>query len=174
MRQLLPRAGPDGGYDVVFLLTDGEQTVQPAPRSFARLDPAVAGGAVLGYGTEDGARMRVYVGRDQTATLYIHDYDSGADAISRIDEENLRRLAEQLGVTYVHRTEPSDVGDIAKASARQAGSVYTGERDTARRLYWLPAFGVVALVLWQLARTTIEIVDGRRALGRTSRRRAAT
>jgi Ca-activated chloride channel family protein len=174
MRQLLPRAGPDGGYDVVFFLTDGEQTVRPAPQSFERLDPAVAGGAVLGYGTKEGARMHVYVGHDETADLYIHDYDSDADAVSRIDEGNLSRLADQMGVTYVHRTEPSDVSDIADASARQVGTVYAGERDTARRLYWLPAFGVIALVLWQLARTTIEIIDDKRALGRTSRRRAET
>jgi hypothetical protein len=79
-----------------------------------------------------------------------------------------------MGISYVHRTEPSDVGDIANASARQVGTVYAGERDTARRLYWLPAFGVIALVLWQLARTTIEIIDDKRALGGTSRRGAAT
>jgi Ca-activated chloride channel family protein len=174
MRQMLPRSGPDGGYEVVFFLSDGEQTVGPAPRSFEHLEPAVAGGAVLGYGTTDGARMHVYVGHDATTDLYIHDYETEADAISRIDEENLGRLADQMGVEYVHRTEPSDVGDIAEASARQVGTAYAGERDTARRLYWLPAFGVVALVLWQLARTTIEIIDDRRALGAASRPKAAT
>jgi Ca-activated chloride channel family protein len=173
MRQLLPRAGPDGGYDVVFFLSDGEQTVRPDPRSFERLEPAIAGGAVLGYGTDEGARMRVYLGRDETADLFIHDYDTDADAVSKIDEGNLSDLAEQMGLAYVHRTEPSDVGAIADAAARQVGSVYAGERDTARRLYWLPAFGVIALVLWQLARTTIEIIDDRRALGGTSRRRRA-
>ena len=47
----------------------------------------------------------------------------------------------------------------------QVGSTYAGERDTGRRLYWLPAFGLVALVLWQLATTAMEIVDDRRALG---------
>jgi Ca-activated chloride channel family protein len=174
MRQLLPRAGPGGGYDVVFFLTDGEQTVQPPPQSFERLDAVVAGGAVLGYGTAEGARMHVYLGHDETPELYIHDYGSGTDAISRIDEGNLTRLAEQLGVGYVHRGEPSDVSDIADDSARQVGSVYAGERDTVRRLYWLPAFGVIALVLWQLARTTIEIIDDKRALGGTSRRSVPT
>jgi hypothetical protein len=39
-----------------------------------------------------------------------------------------------------------------------------------RRLYWLPAFGVIGLVLWQFARTTLEIIDDRRALGGTARR----
>ncbi len=63
-------------------------------------------------------------------------------------------------------TAPSDVDDIADQAAGQVGTVYAGERDTVRRLYWLPAFGVIALVLWQFARTTLEIIDDRRALGR--------
>ena len=169
MRQLLPRSGPGGGYDIVFYLSDGEQNVQPGPQSFERLDPIVAGGAVLGYGTTDGARMYVYVGRDEDPVLYIHDYDTGTGAISRIDEDHLTRIASELGVPYVHRSEPSEVGDIAEAAAQSVGTVYAGERDTARRLYWLPAFGVVALVLWQFARTTREIIDDKRALSTESR-----
>ena len=170
MRQLLPRSGPGGGYDIVFFLSDGEQTEQPPPQSFERLDDVVAGGAVLGYGTTEGAKMHVYVGRDEQPELYIHDYATGTDAVSRIDEANLGELADELGVTYVHRTVPDDVGDIADGASRQVGTVYAGERDTVRRLYWLPAFGLIALVLWQFARTALEIVDDRRALGRTSRR----
>jgi Ca-activated chloride channel family protein len=169
MRQLLPRSGPGGGYDVVFFLSDGEQTEQPPPQSFERLDNAVAGGAVLGYGTSEGAKMHVYVGRDERPELYIHDYETGADAVSRIDEANLAKVADEMGVVYVHRTAPDDVGGIADDAAGQVGTVYAGERDTVRRLYWLPAFGVIGLVLWQFARTTLEIVDDRRALGGRSR-----
>ena len=84
--------------------------------------------------------------------------------MSRIDEANLVRIADELGVSYVHRTVPDDVGDIAGAAADRAGSIYSGERDTLRRLYWLPAFGLIGLVLWQLARTALEIVDDRRML----------
>lgn len=173
MRQLLPRAGPGGGYDVVFLMTDGEQTVQPAPRSFEHLDAAVAGGAVLGYGTDEGARMHVYVGRDEVPDLFIHDYETGTDAVSRIDEASLEKVADELGVTYVHRTAPDDVEQIADDAAGRVGTVYAGERDTKRRLYWVPAFGVIGLVLWQFARTTLEIVDDRRALGGKTRRASA-
>jgi Ca-activated chloride channel homolog len=173
MRQLLPRSGPDGGYEILFFLSDGEQTERPAPQSFERLDPAIDGGAVLGYGTTDGAPMHVYVGRDENPELYIHDYDTDEPAISKIDETNLTRLAEELGVAYAHREVPSDVDDIADAAAEGVSSVYAGERDTVRRLYWLPAFGVIGLVLWQLARTTVEIVDDRRALGRQTRRAAS-
>jgi Ca-activated chloride channel family protein len=170
MRELLPRSGPHGGYDIVFYLSDGEHNLRPAPQSFERLNPTVAGGAVLGYGTTEGARMNVYVGRDEDPVLYIHDYDTGEPAVSRIDEANLNRIADELGVAYFHRPAATDVEEIADQSAEQVGTVYAGERDTARRLYWLPAFGVIAIVAWQLATTAVEVVDDRRALGRRARR----
>jgi Ca-activated chloride channel family protein len=65
LRDLLPRAGPERGYDVMFFLSDGEQTEQPPPQSFEPLGDVVTGGAVLGYGTTDGARMHVYIGHDE-------------------------------------------------------------------------------------------------------------
>jgi hypothetical protein len=65
-------------------------------------------------------------------------------------------------VSYFHRTVPDDVGAIADDAADRAGTIYAGERDSLRRLYWLPAFGLIGLVLWQLARTALEIVDDRR------------
>ena len=61
MRQLLPRSGPDGGYDIVFFLSDGEQTEQPAPQSFERLDEAVTGwrrARVRHRGRRQDARVR--------------------------------------------------------------------------------------------------------------------
>ena len=42
--QLLPRSGPGGGYDIVFFLCDGEQTEQPPPQSFDRLDTSSTAG----------------------------------------------------------------------------------------------------------------------------------
>ena len=63
---------------------------------------------------------------------------------------------------------PTTSATSPATAAGQAGTVYAGERDTVRRLYWLPAFGLIALVLWQLARTALEIVDDRRALGARS------
>jgi Ca-activated chloride channel family protein len=164
MRDVLPRAGADRGYDVIFFLSDGEQTERPAPQSFEPLGDVVAGGAVLGYGTTDGARMHVYIGHDEDPEEYIADVETGADAVSRIDEANLIRIADELGVSYVHRTVPDDVDDIAGGAADQAGAIYAGERDTLRRLYWLPAFGLIGLALWQLARTVLDIVDDRRML----------
>ena len=151
MRTLLPRDDTGDGYDIVFYLSDGEQTAEAAVRSFEVLDDAVAAGAVLGYGTTEGARMNLYVGHDEVAQHYIHDFATGTDAVSQLDEANLVRIADELGVGYVHRSAPDGVDDIAADAVGQVGSTYSGQRDTVRRLYWLPAFGLVGLVLWQLA-----------------------
>ena len=170
MRQLLPRSGPTvATTSCSSSPTASRRSSRRRSRSSA-LDDAVAGGAVLGYGTAEGARMHVYVGRDENPELYIHDYDTGTDAVSRIDEANLTRIADEMGVPYAHRPAPTDVDEIADQAAGQVGTIYAGQRDTVRRLYWLPAFGVIGLVLWQFARTTLEIVDDRRALGGKARR----
>ena len=127
MRQLLPRSGPDGGYDIVFFLSDGEQTVRRRrSRSSVSTTPSPAAPCSATAPTE-GARMHVYVGRDENPELYIHDYDTGTDAVSHIDEDNLSRLAEEMGVTYVHRTEPSDV----ERDRRRGGR--TGRHGVRRR-----------------------------------------
>ena len=164
MRDVLPRAGPGRGYDVVFFLSDGEQTEQPAPQSFEPLGDIVAGGAVLGYGTTDGARMHVYIGHDEDPEEYIADDETGADAVSRIDEANLvqdrRRAGRQLRPPHGARRRRRH----RRRRGRSGRHDLCRERDTLRRLYWLPAFGLIGLVLWQLARTALEIVDDRRML----------
>lgn len=101
---------------LVFFLSDGEQTTPGEPASFAALDPLVDGGAVLGYGTAQGGPMRSYDGSldPDPDAAYILDGD-GSDApqaISRIDEDALRTVADQLGVPYVHRTGPDEVTSL--------------------------------------------------------------
>ena len=80
---------------VVFYISDGEVTNDREVVSFAELAPLVDSGAVLGYGSYEGGRMK-------EGYSYIYDYDSHGDAISRIDEDNLKKVAEELGVQYLN------------------------------------------------------------------------
>jgi Ca-activated chloride channel family protein len=96
---------------LVFFLWDGEQPADGEPRSFEDLAPFVDGGAVLGYGTPEGGRMKEYMpGEDPATAEYLRDPSRATlddpdspDALSVIDEDNLRAIATQLGVPYVHR-----------------------------------------------------------------------
>lgn len=139
----------------VFFFSDGEQSEQRS-FAFAGVGRQIAGGAVLGYGTERGAKMRDFWGRSSSIGNdgYIYDYATGEDAVSRIDERNLRTVADQLGVTYVHRTEPGGVEQLTQAAAAGAKQRFT-DRDSgalqgSRHLGWVLGFAVLALAGWQV------------------------
>lgn len=131
---------------VVFFMSDGEQTAEGEPRSFAELAELVDDGAVLGYGTAEGGRMRTYE-PGETNTTYIQD-PAGGDAISRIDEEILRDLADELGVEYRHRQE--SVATLARdldpdevtADGRRAVT-------THRIVVWPLALLLAGLLAWE-------------------------
>ncbi|WP_168202756.1 vWA domain-containing protein [Georgenia wutianyii] len=152
---------------VVFLLSDGENTSgdgseEGEPQSFADLAPLVDGGAVLGYGTAQGGQMRVYDGTDETgagtdAEWILDETQPGSPpAVSRIDETQLRRVAEQLGLDYVHRNQPSDVGGLVAGIDAETIAA-DGRRDVSvyEDVYW-PAAAVLAVLLaweaWHQAR----------------------
>ena len=163
----LPRSEDDGsGYDVVFYLGDGEQTADADTPSFRSVRSLVSAGAVLGYGTSEGGRMRLYTGRESGLDRYIIDDDTDEDAVSRIDEDALLAVAEELDIAYVHRTEPGGLDELAAGIAEGARRDLGRTSDGVRRLYWIPAFGLVGLALWQMAVTSLEIADARRAIRR--------
>ncbi|PWD50955.1 hypothetical protein C8046_10105 [Serinibacter arcticus] len=144
---------------IVYFLSDGENTDGSASSadaelaSFEALAPLVDGGAVLGYGTSEGGKMRTYDGVTPLESApYIPDpTQGGADALSVIDEVTLRTIAEQLGVTYVHRITPDtvegftsgiDLEDIA-GDGRREEVVY-------RPVLWPAAAVALGLIAWEL------------------------
>lgn len=144
---------------LVYFLSDGENTngsgssADAELASYAPLAPLVDGGAVLGYGTAEGGRMRSYDGVTPTdQSPYItDDANGGAEAVSVIDEVTLRTIAEQLGVAYVHRITPDsvegftsgiDLDDIAGDGRR--------EEVLYRPILWPAAAIALGLIAWEL------------------------
>lgn len=167
---------PDRGR-LVFYAGDGEQTSGKSIKSFAPLKPLVNGGAVLGYGTEQGGKTRTYYGPnidgtpdydDTPGEEYILDYSSMGPpnyefepAISKINEANLKKIASDIGIPYLHRTSPDSSGSqIYDASHAQVIG------DTHRQvlhyvsLYWILSIGVVGLLGWWLLELSRPIQQG--------------
>lgn len=153
---------------VVVYLGDGEQTIRASPRSFAKAGALTDSGAVLGYGTAEGGKMREANGiaddkSGKGVGEYIMDHSGGSPraARSRIDEMNLRAIADQLDAAYTHRTKPAGIDDIvgrltdgsvvssAGADGSGAGSV-AGSGTGRKPLYWIPAAGMFLLILREL------------------------
>ena len=91
----------------VFFISDGEITNGSERPSFTAFAKDIDGGAVLGYGTVEGGRMRLPSGR-----AFMRDPETGSEAISVLNEENLRALAGDMGIDYIHMTETSNVNVV--------------------------------------------------------------
>jgi Ca-activated chloride channel family protein len=151
MQSVLERADeqhPDRRRIVVFV-SDGEETGGSEPASYSGLEDLVDGGIVLGYGTDEGAKMPT--ADDLSAKDgYVYDQESGEDAVSRIDEDNLEAIADQLGIDYQHRTRPGGMDTVAQGFDASA-AVEDGEGAPAKHdLTWLFGLLLLALVLVEL------------------------
>lgn len=139
---------------IVFYLGDGEQTSSQDPTPFD-LPDLVDGGAVLGYGTEQGGRM-ASTDADGEPGEDIKD-SQGNPGVSKIDEKRLEEIAEQLGVPYTHR----EGGDIGPAlTDADPGEAVDGEGagiETYTSLVWVLALIMSGLLLADLFVTTREI-----------------
>ncbi|MBE5866218.1 MAG: VWA domain-containing protein [Lachnospiraceae bacterium] len=103
----------DEFFQVVFFISDGEITQKEKLRSIPELKNLVDSGAVLGYGTEEGGRMRVYSYFDEESEpeelYYYDDLYTRQTALSKIDEKNLKSIASDMGIDYVHMTSQSEI-----------------------------------------------------------------
>lgn len=136
---------------IVVFVGDGEDTTsEGGNETYADVADLVAGGAVLGYGTTRGAPMPQDDQLDGTLG-FIQDPETGATAQSRADLDNLRQVADELGVPFEHRTRPGGVEDIA-ASFEAAYSDGTGDhrRPAEHDLTWLAGILLLGLLLLEL------------------------
>lgn len=142
---------------IVFFLSDGENTQGDGgesrePLSYAELAPLVDGGAVLGYGTAAGAQMRSFDGSYRPDAPFIQDFSQPGEppAVSRIDEANLRAIAEQLGVPYVHRPGPGPTADVvAGIDVAELAGDGRGDITSTRDVVWPWALAAGLLLLWE-------------------------
>lgn len=144
---------------LVYYLGDGEQTAATAPAPFKDATGLVDGGAVLGYGSAAGGKMRDYDFGSGKPGAYIVDKGAGyAPAVSRIDEKSLQEIAGQLDVPYVHRQGEEGIttalGKSTPKAASQPGAAEDGAGAGRWEVYWLLALAAFGVALWELAALT--------------------
>jgi len=96
---------------IVFYITDGELTGNSSRniRVNSSLVENIDLGVVLGYGTEEGGTMvyENWFGGSDTIMYYDENGNYG-EALSKIDEDTLEEVAEELGISYVYADPDSD------------------------------------------------------------------
>ena len=131
---------------VVFFLSDGEITDGSALESYEWLEPFIDAGAVLGYGSLSGGKMK-----NDGAWGYIFDHSTGEDAVSVIDEENLRLIASDLGIDYIRMAGSGNVDYILQA-VKAGSTVSLGDTDAVvyDDTYYYYVVPLLLLILWEL------------------------
>lgn len=154
---------------VTLFFTDGEntdtqQTSSDESVDYGGLADMVDDGYVFGYGTEEGGRMSSSQWGIDEDWDYITDPATGQPAISKIDEENLVALAEQLDIEYVHRDSPGGAGNLVTTIPYEmiAGDGRE-ERGALNPLLWPIGLALLVLVGWELWHITPRIASLRRA-----------
>ena len=85
----------DDRVRIVFIVTDGEANTDDKLASLKDLKSSINGGAVLGYGTTSGGKIKVETYKGSGRYEYLEDRSEGypyKDAISKIDENNLKKF----------------------------------------------------------------------------------
>ncbi|WP_408896499.1 VWA domain-containing protein [Nocardioides sp. R1-1] len=135
---------------VVVYVGDGEDTTdEGTDASYEDVADLVAGGVVLGYGTTEGAPMP----EDEldASAGYVQDPETGDTAVSKADLDNLRTVADELGVPFRHRTAPGGMSGIAESFAASYSDGAGGHRRPAEHdLTWLAGLLLLALLLLEL------------------------
>jgi len=141
---------------VVFFISDGEITGKDdLLESYKDLESYIDDGAVLGYGTEAGGKMKIidYDGSIiylEDPTTYDADYKH-PPGISKIDEGNLKKIASDLGIDYVHMDRQSNIDSKIEDIKKVAKKNVEDKEDTIKTdLYYIFLVPLTLLVLYEV------------------------
>ena len=117
---------------LVFFISDGEITIEGEKlEDFSAIKQYIVGGAILGYGTNEGGKMvnSTYEDKPTSEFYYIYYYDDDYNktiALSKIDENNLNKIANDLNIDYINMNKTSNIdnkiSDIKKIALESKSS----------------------------------------------------
>lgn len=150
----------------VFVFSDGETSNQDhwakAPageeNDWDAVKEHVDGGLILGYGTQEGGRMKVLRLGGKGAQSggepeYIRDYSQPGSpiAISKIDEAAMKTVASRVGIDYVHSPDKSAIESHARSVLEGATTISESrnKQSTYRYIIWPFALLLGGLLAWE-------------------------
>lgn len=141
----------DDKIRIVFFISDGEITDDSKLKSFKKLRKYIDNGAVLGYGTKEGGYMLLtdeYSGE----TSYLMD-TSGYDykkAKSKINEKNLKSIANDMGIDYIHMTDQKNVYSKLNEIKRLSKSkVTSSNQNYYKDTYYILVIPLFILLIYE-------------------------
>lgn len=152
LKSLKDISGNSDKNRIIFFISDGEITNGDDLESFSSIKKYVGNGAVLGYGTKKGGKMLVTDHYDDKEH-YLQDKSNYpyVDAISKIDEDNLEQIAEDIGIDYINMSRQSNIKskleDIKKGVLN---SISNENKSSYTDTYYFFVIPLIILLMYEL------------------------
>lgn len=137
---------------VVFFISDGEITNEDTLSSFSDAASYIDYGAVLGYGTKQGGKMYVTeFGSDEKTILQDETEYPYTDAISKLDETNLKQLAKDMKLSYINMTSQELITDTLENIQKNVSASMDETEETSgyQEIYYWFLIPVMALLFYE-------------------------
>ncbi|NEG88624.1 vWA domain-containing protein [Bifidobacterium aerophilum] len=141
---------------ILYVITDGEETGTTTRRSYSTLRRYLSDGFTVGVGSTQGGKIPVIrdgVGGAQAQDgSWVTDPDTGKPGISKMDEDNLRAIADEISGTYLAVNAGTTMADgVSKERSSQWQVRSTvKERTRTTPVVWPLAILALALLTWEL------------------------
>lgn len=137
---------------ILFFITDGENTNGSQMTSFSEAKQYVDNGAVLGYGTQQGGYMKVKDGyegpekyiEDKTSTQYPYP-----KAVSKIDEENLKKISTDIGIDYIHMEKQSNINNKIKEIQKLIENTEGETKKAYSDIYYIFVIPLIPMLIYE-------------------------
>lgn len=145
---------------VLYILSDGEETTQRKRRTFSSLRAYITHAFVIGIGSAQGARIPLELSqleidenlKNSSSTKWVIDPATGKPGISKLDEKNLRNIADELSGKYMHATLHKTFGAEAKPILSHQWRMNETAKPRLRPepIIWPFALIAAILLIWEL------------------------
>ena len=151
-KQLESSDKTDDRVSILFFISDGEITNEDKLKSFSSIQKYVQNGAVLGFGIEQGGKMKIKDYDDKYT--YLEDYTTASypipKAISRIDENNLKTVASDIGIDYIYMTDKSDIDDKINEIEKMKVTKFENSSDNSYiEIYYIFAIPLIGMLVYE-------------------------
>lgn len=134
---------------IAIFMSDGEDIKERTTFSSKELRNEIAGGAVIGYGTEEGTTIG-YIDSDGNVDESMPLRENGEEHVSKLDKENLKHIADELKVNYIQRSSmEKEIGKIDTYIDSSLAYDRSDEKtDSFEDLYWIAILCAIGLLMW--------------------------
>ena len=144
---------------IIFFISDGENTSNNSIKSFKSISKYISDGAVLGYGTKKGGYMKDE--SEYATNEYIMDYTGTnfGKAISKIDEKNLKEIANDMDVDYIHVINSNNINSkIKQIKNKTKSTLESNDKSSYDDIYYIFVIPLLILLFIEFDRFRRRIV----------------